>query len=67
MVPDNEVSTVAGIHVPVTLFTEVVGNVGAVVFWHTVVGKLNAGVICESTDTLTPNVATHPERFTVTS
>ena len=46
VVPAGSVLIVAGIHVPVMPLIEVVGNAGAVLFWHSGPIAVNAGVIC---------------------
>ena len=37
---------VAGLHVPVIPLLDVVGNAGAVLFWHSGAIDVNDGVIC---------------------
>ena len=37
---------VAGLHVPVMPLLDVVGNAGAVLFWHNAPIAVNTGVIC---------------------
>lgn len=49
----------AGAQVPVMLFVEVVGNVGATVPLHKVVGKLKVGVIGFITVTFHVKVVAH--------
>ena len=48
-VPTVAVLIVAGLHVPVIPFVEVVGNEGGVLFWQSEPTGLNAGVTCEVT------------------
>jgi hypothetical protein len=45
VVPAVAVLIVAGLHVPVIPFVEVVGSVGAVEFWHSGPIAVNVGVI----------------------
>ena len=44
VVPVADVFIVAGLHVPVMLLFDVVGNTGAVAFWHSGPGCVNVGV-----------------------
>ena len=45
VVPGVAVLIVAGLHVPVMPFVEVVGNAGAMLFWQSGPIAVNAGVI----------------------
>jgi hypothetical protein len=44
VVPTVAVLMVAGLHVPVKLLVDVVGSVGAVLFWHNGAIAVNVGV-----------------------
>ena len=52
VVPATAVLMVAGLHVPVTPFVDVVGKVGAVLFWHNDPMALNVGAAAELTTML---------------
>lgn len=45
--PATAVLIVAGLHVPVTPFVDVVGNAGAVLFWHSGPICVNVGAATE--------------------
>lgn len=47
VVPSVDVLMVAGFHVPVIPLLEIVGNAGAVAFWHNSAICVNVGVICD--------------------
>ena len=46
MVPNVVVLMVAGLQVPVMLLFDVVGNAGAVAFWHSGAMVVNIGISC---------------------
>ena len=48
-VPDVEVVIVAGLHVPVMPFVEVVGSAGGVLFWHNGPSCVKVGATPEET------------------
>jgi hypothetical protein len=50
---------VAGLHVPVTPLVDVVGSVGAVLFWHSGPIAVNVGVTCGSIVMLSDAVVAH--------
>ena len=50
---------VAGLHVPVIPLVDVVGNAGAVLFWHNGPIAANVGVICGLIVTLSDAVVAH--------
>ena len=56
---------VAGLHVPVIPLLDVVGNTGAVLFWHSGPICVNVGVTCVLTVTLSVAVAAHCPAFGV--
>ena len=55
----------AGFHVPVIPLLDVVGNAGAVLFWHNGPICVNVGVICGLTVTLNEAVVAHCPAFGV--
>jgi hypothetical protein len=59
VVPGVVVLIVAGLQVPVTPLLDVVGNVGAVLFWQSGPIAVNVGVICGSMVMLSVAVVAH--------
>ena len=59
MVPVADVLIVAGLHVPVIPLLDVVGNVGAVLFWQSGPICVNAGTTCALMVTLSVAVVAH--------
>ena len=59
VVPAVAVLIVAGLHVPGIPLFDVVGNVGAALFWHTGPIAVNVGVICGSIVMLSVAVIAH--------
>ena len=59
VVPGVVVLIVDGLHVPVMPLFDVVGNAGAVLFWHNGPIALNDGVICGFTTTVRVVVVAH--------
>ena len=59
VVPAVAVLIVAGLHVPVILLLDVVGNVGAVLFWQSGPIAVNVGVICGFITTVSIAVMAH--------
>ena len=59
VVPGVVVLIVAGFHVPLIPLLDVVGNVGAVLFWHSGPIAVNVGVICGSMVMLSVAVVAH--------
>jgi hypothetical protein len=61
VLPMADVLIVAGLHVPVIPLLDVVGNAGAVLFWHNGPICVNVGVICvEITTSIVVTVAHSP-------
>ena len=59
VVPIVDVFIVAGLHVPVIPLLDVVGNAGAVAFWHSGPICVNVGVTCALIVTLRVAVVAH--------
>ena len=59
VVPILLVLIIAGIHVPLMPLLDVVGNNGAVEFWHNGPICVNTGVICELTTTSIVAIIAH--------